>query len=343
MLKAQIAKLLDGEHLTAEEAEAAMDTIMRGEATQAQIGGYLVALRMNVETVDEIVGSARAMRAHASSIPLIANGKRLQDTAGTGGDGSHSFNISTAAAFVIAGSGYKVAKHGNRAASSKCGSADVLEALGVDIELSPEQVAACIEEVGFGFLFAPRFHPAMKHAIGPRRELGQRTIFNLLGPITNPAGATHQLIGVYDPALTEPLAEVLGALGGQAAFVVHGHGGLDELSTSGPNRVSHLRHGSVTTSTLDAADLGLRAASLEQLRGGDPPRNARILRDLLAGIDQSPRRDVVLLNAAAALATENGDFEQGLSKATASLDEGMALEKLEQLRAFSQQSNGVGG
>ena len=192
---------------------------MTGEATPAQIGGYLVALRMKGETVAEITGSARAMRAQASQADGDARTARVLDTAGTGGDGAHTFNISTAAAFVIAGAGRKVAKHGNRAASSKCGSADVLAALGVNLDLTPEQVATCIEEVGIGFLFAPKFHPAMKHAIGPRRELGQRTIFNLLGPLTNPAGATHQLIGVYDPALTQTLAEVLGALGSQAAFV----------------------------------------------------------------------------------------------------------------------------
>ncbi|MCZ6530621.1 MAG: anthranilate phosphoribosyltransferase [Chloroflexi bacterium] len=336
MLKPQIAKLLDGRDLSTEEAEAAMGTIMRGEATPAQIGGYLVALRMKGETVDEITGSARAMRAHASPVPLVADGGQLLDTAGTGGDGSHTFNISTAAAFVIAGCGYKVAKHGNRAASSQCGSADVLEALGVEIDLAPEQVAACIDEVGIGFLYAPRFHPAMKHAIGPRRELGQRTIFNVLGPLTNPAGATHQLIGVYDPALTTPLAEVLRALGGECAFVVHGHGGLDELSTDGPNRISQLRNGHVTTFELDPADLGLRPASLEQLRGGDPARNASMMRALLASEDQSPRRDVLLLNAAAALATEDGDFERALIRAKSSLDEGMALEALEKMKAFSQ-------
>ena len=336
MLKSHIAKLLEGEHLTASEAEAAMTIIMSENATAAQIGGYLVALRMGGETVDEITGSARAMRAHARRVPSMADGEPLLDTAGTGGDGSHSFNISTAAAFVAAGCGRKVAKHGNRAASSRCGSADVLEALGVDIALAPEQVAACIEQVGIGFLFAPSFHPAMKYAIGPRRELGQRTIFNVLGPLTNPAGATHQLIGVYEPALTELLAEVLGALGGQAAFVVHGHGGLDELSTGGPNRVSHLRQGRVTTFELDPADLGLRPASLEDLQGGDPERNADILRALLGGEDQSPRRDVVLLNAAAALAVQDGDLESALAQAQASLEQGAALDKLEQLRVFSQ-------
>lgn len=337
MLQTYIAKLLGGEDLTAVEAESAMTIIMNGEATPAQIGGYLIALRMKGESVDEITGSARAMRAHASPMPQIPNGKPLLDTAGTGGDGSHSFNISTAAAFVIAGCGRMVAKHGNRAASSACGSADVLEALGVAIDLAPEQVAACIAQVGIGFLFAPRFHPAMKHAIGPRRQLGQRTIFNVLGPLTNPAGATHQLIGVYDPDLTRPLAEVLAALGGRAALVVHGHGGLDELSTNGPNRVSHLRGGRVTTSELDPAELGLRPAGPSELRGGDPNQNAAMLRDLLAGDDRSERRDVVLLNAAAALSTEDGNIESALIEARDSLDGGAALEKLEALTAFSQQ------
>ncbi|MCZ7545289.1 MAG: anthranilate phosphoribosyltransferase [Anaerolineae bacterium] len=320
-----LAKLLDGESLLAEEAEAAMHTIMSGEATPAQIGGYLVALRMKGETVEEITGSARAMRGHAARVTLNSNGAPLVDTAGTGGDGAHTFNISTAAAFVIAGAGRSVAKHGNRAASSRCGSADVLAALGVNLDLTPAQVRACIEAVGIGFLFAPKFHPAMKHAIGPRRELGLRTIFNVLGPLTNPAGATHQLIGVYDPALTDTLAKVLGELGGRAAFVVHAADGLDELSTGGPNRVSHLRNGTVTTFDLDAAELGLRRATREALRGGDPEENARLLRAILTGEDRGPRRDVVLLNAAAALAVETGDIASALEEATEALDSGAAL------------------
>lgn len=336
MLKPFIAKLLREMDLSADEAEDAMGVIMRGEATPAQIGGYLVALRMKGETVDEITGSARAMRAHASKIELSMNDEPLLDTAGTGGDGAHTFNISTGAAFIIAGTGCMVAKHGNRAASSRCGSADVLAELGVQIDLEPDQVATCIEEVGIGFLFAPCFHPAMKYAIGPRRELGQRTIFNLLGPITNPAGATHQLIGVYDQALTEPIAEVLGALGGKAAFVVHGHGGLDELTTGGPNQVSHLCQGEVRTFKLDPTDLGLQPAELEDLRGGEPADNARILLGLLRGEDHSPRRDVLLLNAAAALAAESGDLHAGLIEASRSLDNGAASEKLENLSAFSQ-------
>lgn len=341
MLKPYLAKLINQQDLTTAEAEQAMRIIMTGQATPAQIGAYLVALRMKGETVDEITGSARAMRAAAAPVSLPTNGAPLLDTAGTGGDGKHTFNISTTAAFVIAGAGQRVAKHGNRAASSQCGSADVLAALGVNLDLTPEQVGLCIETIGIGFLFAPKFHPAMKYAIGPRRELGQRTIFNLLGPLTNPAGATHQLIGVYDPALTEPLAEVLGALGGQAAMVIHGHGGLDELTTSGPNRVSHLRQGKVSSYELAPGSLGLQTAAAEDLRGGEPLENARLLRALLAGEDDSPRRDVVLLNAAAALAAESGDLPAGLEAARQSLDSGAALGRLDGLITYSRKLGAV--
>src|SRR5512139_4038178 len=246
MIKDAIAKTVRREDLSQAEAEAAMMDIMLGNATQAQIGAYLIALRMKGETVDEITGSARAMRANVVPVPLKKEGT-LYDTAGTGGDGRRTFNISTAAAFVIAGAGRKVAKHGNRAASSQCGSADVLGVLGVNLDLTPEQVGRAIDEVGIGFLFAPKFHPAMKYAGGPRKEIGQRTIFNVLGPLTNPAEADVQLIGVYDSALTEPLARVLGELGARAAFVIHGFGGLDELTPSGANRVSHLKDGTVRT------------------------------------------------------------------------------------------------
>jgi anthranilate synthase/phosphoribosyltransferase len=336
MLKPYISKVLQGRDLSVEEAEAAMNVIMTGQATQAQIGGYLIGLRMKGETVEEITGSARAMRSQASRVDLPLDGIAVFDTAGTGGDGSHSFNVSTAAAFVIAGTGRKVAKHGNRGASSQCGSADVLGALGVNLDLTPQQVAACIEEAGIGFMFAPKFHPAMKHVGGPRRELGQRTIFNLLGPLTNPAGATHQLIGVYDPALTAPLAEVLGALGSQAAYVIHGHGGLDELTTSGPNRVSELRDGAVRTYDLDPAQYGLRPATSADLHGGDPAENAIRMRAVLSGKDQGPCKDVVLLNAAAALATETGDFGKALDEARTSLESGAALAKLDALVAASQ-------
>jgi len=336
MLKPYIAKVMNRQNLTAAEAEEAMNIIMTGQATQAQIGGYLIALRMKGETIEEITGSARAMRQQASHVHTKSDGETLLDTAGTGGDGAHSFNISTTAAFVIAGAGVKVAKHGNRAASSQCGSADVLGALGVNLDLTPEQVAECIDRVGMGFLFAPKFHPAMRHAIGPRRELGQRTIFNLLGPLTNPAGATHQLIGVYDPRLTEPLASVIGGLGGRAAYIVHGYGGLDELTTSGTNRVSGLFAGKVNTFELDPAIYSLRPASADMLRGGDPQQNALILRAILSGEDLSPRRDVVLLNSAAALATRHGDFHLALHEAQTSLSSGAALAQLDSLISFSQ-------
>ncbi len=336
MLKPYLAKVLERQDLSTKEAECAMEVIMRGEASAAQIGGFLVALRMKGETVEEIVGSACAMRSHATKAPIRTTGEPLFDVVGTGGDGSHTYNISTAAAFLVAGAGRRVAKHGNRAASSRCGSADVLDALGVQIDLGPEQVAQCIDQVGIGFLFAPRFHPAMKHAIGPRRELGQRSIFNVLGPLTNPAGATHMLIGVYDGRMTRTIAEVLGALGVTAAFVVHGYGGLDELSTAGPNMVSHLQNRTVRDFQLEPGALGLRPARLEQIQGGDPQENARIMIDLLRGSDTSVRRDVLLLNAGAALAVETGDLQAGLEEARHSLQSGAALGKLEQLRDFSQ-------
>lgn len=345
MLHTYIGKLLRFQNLTAEEAREAMEVIMTGNATPAQIGGYLIALRMKGETVAEIAGSARAMREQAARVYVRRNGALL-DTAGTGGDGAHTFNISTAAAFVVAAAGRRVAKHGNRAASSRSGSADVLATLGVNLELTPEQVGRCIEEIGIGFLFAPKFHPAMRHAIGPRRELGQRTIFNLLGPLTNPAGATHQIIGVYDPNLTHVLAQVLGELGSEAALVFHGYGGLDELTTGGPNRVSHLREGVVNTFDLDvvAHGLPLRHASTDALRGGEPAENARILLDILSGADRGPRRDVALLNAAAALGVEccdlsadpYGVLSERLAEATEVLESGAALDKLNALIALTQ-------
>ena len=334
MLKPYIAKVINSENLTAEEAEKAMTVIMTGEATQAQIGAYLVALRMKGETVAEITGSARAMRSVVSKVEINTDGAPLVDIVGTGGDGAHTFNISTAAAFVTAGAGRMVAKHGNRSVSSLCGSADVLEELGVNLGLTPEQVGECVEDVGIGFMFAPKFHPAMKHAIGPRRELGQRTIFNILGPLTNPAGATHLMMGVFDPALTEPLAKVLGELGSHA-YVVHSSDGLDEMTTGAVNRVSHV-NGQVKTYDLDPAELGLQKASRDDLKGGDAQANAKILRAILSGEDTGPRRDVVLLNAAAALSAESGDLKAGLADAKQSLESGAALAKLEALIEKSQ-------
>ena len=325
-----IAKVINGQDLSFDEAAAAMDAIMDGAATPAQIGSYLTALRMKRETVDEIAGSAGSMRRHVIPVDVpLGRGQFLLDTCGTGGDGKQTFNISTTAAFVIAGAGLKVAKHGNRAASSRSGSADVLLALGGNLDLEAAQVAECIEEVGIGFLYAVKHHPAMRHAIGPRRELGQRTIFNLLGPLTNPAAATHQLMGVYDPALTGTLAEVLRALGSRAAYVVHGADGLDELTTTGLNRVSALRDGQVTTFEFDPASIGLPRARLDDLLGGTPEENAAILRGIVNGRDRGPRRDIVLLNAAAALSLESGDWAAGLSAARQALDSGAARAALE--------------
>ncbi|MDX1663720.1 MAG: anthranilate phosphoribosyltransferase [Candidatus Promineifilaceae bacterium] len=329
-LKFAISEVINGRDLSLEEAEAAMNVIMRGEATPAQIGSYLTALRMKGETVAEIAGSARSMRAHVVGVePAVSNGEILADTCGTGGDGKHTFNISTTAAFIVAGAGVKVAKHGNRAASSKSGSADVLLALGGNLDLGPKQVAECVEEINIGFLYAVNHHPAMRFAIGPRREIGQRTIFNVLGPLTNPAGATHQLIGVYDPALTEVLARVLGELGTRAAYVVYGADGLDELSVTGVNRVSALRNGEVETYALDPEEVGIPRGSLERLTGGTPEENARIMRDILRGHDHGPRRSIVLLNAAGVLSLESGDWKRGMAAARESLDSGAALETLE--------------
>jgi anthranilate phosphoribosyltransferase len=334
MLKPYIALALNHKDLSAAEAEAAMNIIMTGQATPAQIGAYLVALRMKGETVDEITGSARAMRDNA--VPVTRAAGPVYDTCGTGGDGAGTFNISTAAAFVVAGTGRRVAKHGNRAASSKCGSADVLAALGLNLDLTAEQVGTAIDDIGIGFMFAPKFHPAMKHAIGPRKEIGQRTIFNVLGPLTNPAGADVQVMGVYDPALTEPLAHVLAGLGARAAFVIHGYGGTDELNACGPNRVSHLLNGAVRTFELDPAELGFERGELAELRGGGPDVNAGMMRELLAGGVDGARRNAVILNAAAAIAAETGDLPAGVAEAAAALESGAALAKLEALIEYSQ-------
>jgi anthranilate phosphoribosyltransferase len=336
MLKPYIAQAINHTDLTADEAQQAMTIIMTGQATQAQIGAYLVALRMKGETVDEITGSVRAMRAVAVKVPVSNRTTPIYDIVGTGGDGAHTFNISTAAAFVVAGAGRRVAKHGNRAASSQCGSADVLAALGVNLELTPEQVGQAIDEIGIGFMFAPKFHPAMKHAVGPRKEIGQRTIFNVLGPLTNPAGAEIQLTGVYTPALTEPLAHVLASLGSRAALVIHGAGGTDELSPVGLNRVSHLYDGAVRTYDLDPADYGMTRATVADLRGGTPDESAQMMRNLLTGKLNGARRDAVLLNAAGALAAETGDFKSALAEAAASIDNSSAIKKLETLVEFSQ-------
>jgi anthranilate phosphoribosyltransferase len=340
MIRETIRQVLEGKSLSPEQAEAVMDQIMTGAATPAQIAGFLVALRVKGETVDEIAGCARAMRSAAVQVRPARTD--VVDTCGTGGDRAGTFNISTTAAFVVSGAGLGVAKHGNRSVSSRSGSADVLEALGVNLSLAPERVARAIDEIGFGFLFAPHFHPAMRHAIGPRRELGVRTVFNVLGPLTNPAGAAAQLLGVYDASLTGVLARVLQQLGSRAAYVVHGSGRLDELTTTGTNQVSFFgiapANGRVLTETLDPQQLGFARVQLGELQGGDPQENARITRTILDGQDRGPRRDVVLLNAAAALVAGGtaANLEEGVARATESIDRGAALRTLEALVDYSQ-------
>lgn len=339
MIQQAIATLVQRQDLSAESAEAVMNQIMEGNATPAQVGGFLMALRMKGETIEEITGCARAMRAAAVKVsPHRAN---LVDTCGTGGDGAHTFNISTTTAFVVAGAGLPVAKHGNRSVSSRSGSADVLQALGVNLDLTPEQVAMCIDEVNLGFLFAPKLHPAMRHAIGPRRELATRTIFNILGPLTNPAGASRQLMGVFDGALVTPLAGVLQQLGSSAAFVVHGDGGLDELTTSGVNTVAYFgcngAGDTITATTLDPQAYGFAPSHIEDLKGGEAEENAVITRAILDGSERGAKRDVVVLNAAAAL-TAGGKvptLQEGILLANASLNSNAALETLEKLVSFS--------
>jgi anthranilate phosphoribosyltransferase len=326
---------MDGTNLTQTEAESVMQEIMDGVATPAQVAAFLTALRLKGETIEEIAGCARVMRDKA--IRVTPRRMDIVDTAGTGGDKAGTFNISTTAAFVIAGAGLGVAKHGNRAISGQSGSADVLEALGVKVELTPAQSAQCIDEVGIGFLFAPKLHPAMKN-VGPvRKELGVRTVFNILGPLTNPAFAPAQIIGVFDGAYTGTMARVLKALGTQAAFVFHSADGLDELTTTAVNHMTYFTNGAVYTETLDARDLGLERAPREALRGGAPQENARITRGILSGEDRSARREVVQLNAAAALVAggKADDLQEGLARAADAIDSGRALQALDGLVRLS--------
>lgn len=335
MIQKAISELLAGHDLGADGARAAMHEIMSGEATQAQTAGFLVALRMKGETADEIAGCAEAMRDHV--IPVTPARDDLVDTAGTGGDESHTLNISTAAALVAAAAGAGVAKHGNRAVSSASGSADVLEALGFDVELPPDRIAQSIDELGFGFIFAPLHHPGFKHAAPVRRELGTRTVFNVLGPLTNPAGARAQIVGVYSVELVPVIADVLCRLGARRAFVVHGAGGIDELSPAGPNLVGEVADGAVTTRTIDPLDLGLVRCAPGDLRGGSPEENAAAIRSVFAG-EAGARRDAVLLNAAGAIAAAGHaeDLAEGLELAVRTVDSGAAAERLEQLIAFSR-------
>ncbi len=338
MIQAVISKLLDGSQLARAEARAVMDEIMRGEATPAQIGGFLIALRAKGETPDEITGCAEAMRDHVLAVRPRRDD--LVDTAGTGGDGAHTINISTAAALVAAAAGAAVAKHGNRAVSSACGSADVLEALGFTLELEPQRIAKSIDELGFGFLFAPAHHPAMRHAAVVRKELATRTVFNVLGPLTNPAGARAQVVGVYSPELVRTIAEVLARLGARRAYIVHGGGGIDELSPVGPNLVAEVVDGQVFERRLDPeTELGIPRCSVDELRGGSPAENAEAIREVFAG-KNGGRRDAILLNAAGAIAASGhaADLREGLEVARRTIDSGAAGERLESLIAFSRES-----
>ena len=341
-----VRALVDRRDLSRIEAAAAMEAIMSGAATNAQIAAFLTALRMKGETVEELIGFAQVMRQKAVRVRTKADEvvgatgtdrEMLIDTAGTGGDASGTFNVSTATAFVVAGAGLRVAKHGNRSVSSLCGSADVVETLGINIELPPAKIGRCVDEVGIGFLYAPVLHTAMKHVMAARREMGIRTVFNMLGPLTNPAGANAQIIGVYSQALTEPLARVLAELGTLRAFVVHGADGLDEISNTGPSHISEVHEGVVRSSTVRPEDFGVPTASIQDLRGGDRAENALIIRQVLAG-EPGPRRDIVLMNAAAALAVggKARDFKEGVALAARSIDSGAAAAKLAGLVALSQ-------
>jgi anthranilate phosphoribosyltransferase len=342
-----VRTLVEHRDLTRIEAAAAMEAIMSGAATNAQIAAFLTALRMKGETVEELIGFAQVMRQKAvrvrtrsteGSASLTGTDREmLIDTCGTGGDASGTFNVSTATAFVVAGAGLKVAKHGNRSNSSLCGSADVVEALGVSLELTPQQVAKCVDEIGIGFLYAPLLHTAMKHVMAARREMGIRTVFNLLGPLTNPASANAQVIGVAAASLTEPLARVLAELGTLRAFVVHGADGLDEISNTGESRLSEVREGVVRSFTVQPEDFGLPRATMSDLKGGDRQQNAQIIREVLAR-EAGPRRDIVLMNASAALVAGGRakELKDGVELAAQSIDSGAARERLERLVAYSQ-------
>ncbi|USG63505.1 anthranilate phosphoribosyltransferase [Brevibacillus ruminantium] len=331
MLKTALEKIITGSDLDRNHAQSAMGEIMDGRATAAQIGAFLAGMRMKGEKVEEIIGFAKAMRERAVSFPLNVPG--MVDTCGTGGDGSHTFNISTASAIVAASDGVPIAKHGNRAVSSKSGSADVLEALGVPITLSPEDAADCLKTTNLCFLFAPLYHQAMKHAAGPRKELAVRTVFNLLGPLTNPAGATRQLLGIYDASLLQTVAEVLRELGIERAVVVAGSDGLDELTVTGPSYISELREGNIVNYEIAPEQFGLRRHSLDDLRGGDAVENAEIIKGVYHG-ERGAARDIVLLNAGAILylADRVSSIQQGVMKAAELIDDGIVLEKLEQFR-----------
>ena len=338
MISETIDQLINGENLVQSEAAEIMHKIMDGEATPSQIAGFLIALRVKGESVEEIAGLAKTMREKALSVHI--DGTNLIDTCGTGGDNSGSLNISTAAALVAAGAGANVAKHGNRSMTSSCGSADVLEALGVSVDLGPEGVARSIKESGMGFMFAQTFHPAMRYVAPVRRELGVRTVFNILGPLTNPAAAKSQVLGVADPALVEKMARVLSLLGSRHALVVHGDDGLDEFSLSRPTTVAELKDGQISTYSVDAKDFGLAPAPKSALSGGDAQQNAGLLLDVLQGVPGS-HRDAVIINASAALMVSNiaKDFQEGVNIATETIDSGKARSALDTLVRVSQESS----
>jgi len=341
MIREAISKVTKGENLTQKEANGVMNEIMEGNATDAQIGSFLTALKMKGETPEEITGCAQVMREKA--LPLRSRHSVLVDTCGTGGDGTGTFNISTTAAFVAAGAGLAVAKHGNRSVSSQSGSADVLEALGIKIDLAPNEVEQVLNKIGIGFLYAPNFHKAMKYAVGPRKEIGIRSIFNILGPLTNPARAQYQVVGVYDPKLTEIVARGLEGLGVEAAFVVHGAGGLDELSTLGPSKITQLNKGSIKTFEISPEDFGLPRSRLNSLKGGNAQHNAEITRKVLSG-EKGPHRDIVVINAAAVFSAAGltGSLEEGVKLAQNTIDSGQALDKLEELKEVSNYYNKEG-
>jgi anthranilate phosphoribosyltransferase len=337
VIQESVARLLEGQDLSRDDARGTMNEIMRGEATQAQIAGFVVALRAKGETADEIAGCAEAMREHV--VRVRPEREDLVDVVGTGGDGADTYNISTAAALVAAGAGAGIAKHGNRAMSSATGAADVLEALGFRLDLEPERIARSIDELGFGFMFAQAHHPAMKHAAPVRRELATRTVFNVLGPLTNPAGARALMLGVYSPELMRTLAHALAQLGTARAYVVHGAGGIDELSPCGVNLVCEVEDGAVREYTLDPLDLGIDRCDPEELTGGDPPTNAQALRDVLTGVDDGGHRSAVILNAAGGIAAAGHaeDLREGIERATDAIDSGAAVARLDALVAFSQE------
>ncbi len=334
MIKEAIARLVGGRSLSVDEASTVMEEIMEGKATPAQFGAFVTALRLKGETVEEIAGLARTMRAKALRVTI---NEPSVDTCGTGGDGLGTFNISTTAAFVVAACGLKVAKHGNRAMSSQCGSADVMEALGVKIDLNPEQVQKCLEKVGIGFMLAPIFHPAMKYAAAPRREVGIRTVFNILGPLTNPANARAQVLGVPEKGLTVKMVTVLKMLGCQHALVVHGEDGLDEITITGKTFISELKNGSIRNYEVTPEEVGLSSAKPDSLKGGTAKDNADLLRSILSG-KKGAQRDIVLMNAAAALVAGDkvATLGQGIALASEELDNGKALQKVEELVKFSQ-------